>query len=84
MDHEQIDLTGGIDQEAKEKAKEAAKILEEEEEELKPSIFVMSSGELSPFVLEMVLREDSDVTAKVSGNEIGRLWIGDEDEFEEE
>ncbi|MBA53141.1 MAG: type II secretion system protein GspH [Pseudomonadales bacterium] len=84
VDHEQIDLTGGIDQEAKEKAKEAAKILEEEEEELKPSIFVMSSGELSPFVLEMVLREDSDVTAKVSGNEIGRLWIGDEDEFEEE
>lgn len=84
VDHEQIDLTGGIDQEAREKAKEAAKILEEEEEEIKPSIFIMSSGELSPFVLEMVLREDSEVMAKVSGNEIGRLWVGDEDEFEEE
>ena len=56
VDHEQIDLTGGVDQEAREKAKEAAKILEEEEEEIKPSVFVMSSGELSPFVLEMVLR----------------------------
>ncbi|WP_290579804.1 type II secretion system minor pseudopilin GspH [Ketobacter sp.] len=83
VDHEQIDLTGGVDQEAREKAKEATKILEEEEEELKPSIFVMSSGELSPFVLEMVMREDSEVMAKVSGSEIGRIWIGDEDELED-
>jgi len=80
VDQEQIDLTGGIDQEQREKAKEAAKILEEEEEEIKPSIFVLSSGELSPFVLEMFLREDSDITAKVSGDEIGKIWIGDEDD----
>ena len=84
VDHEQIDLTGGIDQEAKEKAKEATKILEEEEEEIKPSIYIMSSGELSPFVLEMVLRDDSEVMAKVSGSEVGRLWIGDDDESEQE
>ncbi len=83
VDHEQIDLTGGIDQQAREKAKEATKILEEEEEELKPSIFVMSSGELSPFTLEMTLREDSEIMAKVSGDETGQLWIGDEDEFED-
>lgn len=80
VDQEQIDITGGIDEKAREKAKEASKILEEEEEELKPSIFIMSSGELSPFVLEMFLREDSEITAKVSGNEVGKIWIGEEDD----
>ncbi|MAA60644.1 MAG: type II secretion system protein GspH [Pseudomonadales bacterium] len=80
VDHEQIDLDGGVDQKEKEKAKKASKILEEEEEELKPSIFVLSSGELSPFVLEMILRDDSDVMAKVSGNEVGKVWMGEEDD----
>jgi len=83
VEHEQIDLTGGVDENKKEKAKEASKILEEEEEELIPSIFVLSSGELSPFVLEMMLRDDSDVIVKISGNEIGKVWIGEEDELEE-
>lgn len=80
VEHEQIDLTGGVDQEEREKAKQATKILEEEDEELKPSIFIMSSGELSPFVLEMMMREDRDIAAKVSGDETGRIWIGDDDE----
>jgi general secretion pathway protein H len=80
VDHEQIDLTGGIDQKKREAAKAAEKILEDEEEELKPSIFVMSSGELSPFIIEMFLRDDSDVTVKVSGNEMGKVWIGEEDD----
>ena len=84
VDHEQIDLTGGVDQEGREQAKEATKILEEEEEEIKPSIFILSSGELSPFVLEMVMRDDSEIMAKVSGSEVGKLWIGDEDELEDE
>lgn len=83
VDQEQIDLTGGVDEAAREKAKEAAKILEEEEEEIKPSIFVLSSGELSPFVLEMSLRDDSEIMAKVSGNEVGKIWIGEEDDQQE-
>lgn len=86
VDHEQIDLTGGIDEEtleAREEAKAAEDILEEEEEEeLLPSIFVLSSGELSPFVLEIRLRDDGDIVAKLSGDETGRLWIGDDDESE--
>lgn len=84
VDQEQIDITGGIDEQAREKAKDASKILEEEEEALKPSIFIMSSGELSPFVLEMFLREDSEITAKVSGSEVGKIWIGDEDDDQDD
>lgn len=82
VDHEQIDLNAGEDPE-KEKAKDAKDILEEEEE-IQPSIYVMSSGELSPFVMEIYLTEDSDITVKVSGNETGKIWIGeeeDEDDF---
>ncbi|MAR90217.1 MAG: prepilin-type N-terminal cleavage/methylation domain-containing protein [Pseudomonadota bacterium] len=78
VDHEAIDITGGVDQQEREDAKQAEKILQEEEEELKPAIFVMSSGELSPFELEMYWREDDDIHAKVSGDATGRLWIGDE------
>lgn len=83
VDQEQIDLTGGIDTEKRENAKQASKILEEEEEQLKPSIYVMSSGELSPFVLEMTLRDNRDIMAKVSGDETGRIWIGDDEETAE-
>lgn len=81
VDHEELDLTGGVDEETRENAKAADKILEEEEE-LEPAIFILSSGEMSPFVLEIELRDDSDISGKLSGDETGRVWIGDDDEFE--
>ncbi len=81
VDHEQLDLTGGVDEERRQQAKAAEKILEEEDEKLEPAIFILSSGEMSPFVLEIELREDSDISEKLSGDETGRLWIGEDDEF---
>lgn len=83
VEHEQIDLTGGTEeQRKKEKAKLASKILEDEDEEIKPSIFILSSGEISPFVMEIFHAEDRDLTVKISANEAGKVWIGDEEDEE--
>ncbi|MGB3623597.1 type II secretion system protein GspH [Ketobacter sp. MCCC 1A13808] len=83
VDHEQIDLTGGMEAEKKrQEAKLASKILEDDEEELKPSIFILSSGEISPFTMEIFLADDSDIIVKISGNEAGKIWIGDEEDEE--
>ena len=57
---------------------------EEEEEELEPNIFILSSGEISPFVMEMYVKDNSEVMAKISANEAGKVWIGDEDEEDED
>ena len=43
-----------------------------------PSIYISPSGEITPFVLEIYLKDNSDITVKVSGDETGRIWIGDD------
>lgn len=83
VDQEQIDLNAGEDPQ-RQRAKRAEDILEEEEEELEPNIFILSSGEISPFVMEMYVKDNSDVMAKISANEAGKVWIGDEDEEDED
>ena len=83
VDQEQIDLNAGEDPQ-RQRAKRAEDILEEEAEELEPNIFILSSGEISPFVMEMYVKDNSDVMAKISANEAGKVWIGDEDEEDED
>lgn len=83
VDQEQINLNAGEDPQ-RQRAKRAEDILEEEEEELEPNIFILSSGEISPFVMEMYVKDNSDVMAKISANEAGKVWIGDEDEEDED
>jgi len=83
VDQEQINLNAGEDPQ-RQRAKRAEDILEEEEEELEPNIFILSSGEISPFVMEMYVKDNSEVMAKISANEAGKVWIGDEDEEDED
>ena len=83
VDQEEIDLNAGKDP-AKQQAKAAKDILVEEEELLEPSIFILSSGELSPFVMEFYSTEDNEITTTVSADESGKVWIGDEEDEDED
>ncbi len=75
VDAEQVDVTGG----KKEEDKNSKKSKDAEEKSL-PSIYISPSSEMTPFVLEIYLKDDSDIMVKVSGDETGRLWIGDDEE----
>lgn len=50
-----------------------------EEEAILPAIYISPSGEMTPFVLEIYLKDDSDIMVKVSGDDTGRLWMGDDE-----
>lgn len=50
------------------------------EENSLPAIYISPSGEMTPFVLEIYLKEDSNIMVKVSGDDTGRLWMGDGDD----
>ena len=50
-----------------------------------PSIYISPSGEITPFVMEIYLKKDSEeVTTKVSGDATGRIWIGDDNNEDNE
>lgn len=59
-----------------------SKILEDDEEELKFLIFIFFSGEIFLFMMEIFLVDDSDIVVKILGNEVGKIWIGDEEDEE--
>ena len=86
VDQEQIDLEAGKDENQREQAKAATEILEEEEEELIPSIIILSSGELTPFTLDFYYADDSDeeILSTVSADETGRVWLAHEEDENEE
>lgn len=86
VDQEQIDLEAGKDESQREQAKAATEILEEEEEELIPSIIILSSGELTPFTLDFYYADDSDeeILSTVSADETGRVWLAHEEDEDEE
>lgn len=54
----------------------------EEETEYEPSVYVLSSGEMTPFVAEFFLTSDSEVAVVVRGDDLGRVNIDYGDEFE--
>ena len=86
VDQEQIDLEAGKDENQREQAKADTAILEEEEEELIPSIIILSSGELTPFTLDFYYADDSDeeILSTVSADETGRVWLAHEEDENEE
>lgn len=76
VDEEMIDITGG----KKEKeGNQTSRI--DNEEAIRPAIFISPSSEMTPFVLEIYLKEDSSIMVRLSGDETGRVWIGDEEPF---
>lgn len=71
VDEQLIDPTGG------KKVDQNAPVTEEED--LLPAIYISPSGEMTPFVLEIYLKDDSNIMVKVSGDDTGRLWMGDDE-----
>jgi general secretion pathway protein H len=41
----------------------------------KPQVFILASGEMSPFRLMVEFGRDPDTQAVVNGNIVGRLWV---------
>mgnify|MGYP000131101186 CR=1 FL=1 len=54
----------------------------EEDTTYEPSVYILSSGEMTPFVAEFFLEYDSSVMLVVKGDDLGRVKIdfGDDDE----
>lgn len=78
VDAEMIDITGGKEEDP---AKQKEKSKFDNDDEIRPAIFISPSNEMTPFVLEIYLKEDSDIMVTLSGDETGRVWIGDEEPF---
>lgn len=76
VDDEAVDPNGGRDPDDPENKKTGI----DEDDKIVPSIYISPSGEITPFVMEIYLKEDNDIMVKVSGDEAGRIWIGDEEE----
>lgn len=53
----------------------------DDDNKIHPAIYISPSGEMTPFVLEIYLKDNSDIMVKVSGDESGRLWVGDDEEI---
>lgn len=53
----------------------------EDEDAIEPAIYISPGGEITPFVMEIYIKENSDLMVKISGDEFGRIWIGDEEEI---
>ncbi len=76
VNDEEVDPNAGRDP-AAERNKNGRK---PEEEKIVPSIYISPSGEITPFVMEIYLKENSDIVVKISGDETGRIWIGEDEE----
>lgn len=72
VDEQLIDPTGG-------KKVDPDNTVTDEEDAVLPAIYISPSGEMTPFVLEIYLKDDSDIMVKVSGDDTGRLWMGDDE-----
>ncbi len=55
--------------------------IEEQSSMEPPHVFILSSGEMTPFKIELFFREDSNTKVVVLGDELGRVRIREEDEF---
>lgn len=53
----------------------------EDEDAIVPAIYISPGGEITPFVMEIYIKEDNNLMVKISGDEFGRIWIGDEEEI---
>ncbi len=55
----------------------------EEDTTYEPSVYILSSGEMTPFVAEFFLADDSSVMLVVKGDDLGRVKIdfGDDNDF---
>lgn len=78
VDEEMIDITGGKKAQTNSN-KQASKF--DNDDKIRPAIFISPSNEMTPFVLEIYLKDDNDIMVKLSGDETGRVWIGDDEEF---
>ena len=76
VDDEQVDPSGGREQDES----KSTKVQIDEDDKIVPSIYISPSGEITPFVLEIYLKEDDNIMVKISGDESGYIWIGDEEE----
>jgi len=54
----------------------------DEEEVYEPSVYILSSGEMTPFIAEFFLEADSDVMLVVKGDDLGRVKIDYGEDFE--
>lgn len=58
-----------------------------EEEPVEPAIWLLSSGELSPFVLTLFASDDPELQIEIEGDELGRIKVKsgeqDDEEFED-
>ena len=77
VDDEMVDITGG----KKESTTNNEPSKFAEDDKLRPSIFISPSNEMTPFVLEIYLKDDNNIMVKLSGDETGYMWIGDEEEI---
>lgn len=80
VDDEEVDPSGGKTQTTSQNGQPSKYDGMDDEDKLIPAIYISPSGEITPFVMEIYLKEDSNVTVKISGDETGRIWIGDDDE----
>lgn len=55
--------------------------IEEEESLPPPHVYILSSGEMTPFTAEFFYTEDSEIKLIVVGDELGRVRIREADEF---
>lgn len=53
-----------------------------EEEPIEPAIWLLSSGELNPFVLTLFASDDSELQVEIEGDELGRIKVksGEQDD----
>ena len=75
VDDQLIDPTGG----KTDPDNDSSKL--DDDNKIHPAIYISPSGEMTPFVLEIYLKDNSDIMVKVSGDESGRLWVGDDEEI---
>lgn len=75
VDAQMVDISGG----KKETADKNQPSRLDSEDKIKPAIFISPSNEMTPFVLEIYLKDDSNIMVKLSGDETGRLWMGDDE-----
>lgn len=77
VDDQMVDITGG----KKDTSGKNQPSKFDNDDRIRPAIFISPSNEMTPFVLEIYLKEDSNIMVKLSGDETGRLWIGDDEAF---
>ena len=81
VDDQKIDPTGGKKEDDRQTKLTKTDLEVEKEEEIQPSIYISPSSEMTPFVMEIYMKDNSDIRVKISGDETGRIWIGDDEDL---